>query len=66
MYAEEYILRHMEKCEISKDKVKEDTGIDFYKIEEKKLELTAGEFIELCMYLSLSPEDIMNWVLLQH
>ncbi len=65
MYTEKYILKYIEECKISKDKIKEDTGIDFGRIEEMGLELTAGEFIVLCPYLKLSPEEVMNWVLLQ-
>lgn len=65
MYTERYILRYIEERKVSMDKVKEDTGIDLEKLKEKEMELTASEFFELCVYLSLSPEDVLNWVLLQ-
>ncbi|MDE6435728.1 MAG: hypothetical protein K2L07_16080 [Lachnospiraceae bacterium] len=65
MYTERYILRYIEERKVSMNKVKEDTGIDLERLKEKEMELTAGEFFELCVYLSLSPEDVLNWVLLQ-
>lgn len=65
MYAEKYILRHIEECNISENKVKEDTGIDLERLREQEMELTAGEFFELCVYLDLSPDEVLDWVLLQ-
>lgn len=63
MYVEQYILDHVERCNVSRDKIKEDIGIDLEKIEKNQLELTAEEFIQLCMYLRLSPEKITEWML---
>lgn len=63
MYVEQYILDHVERCNVSRDKIKEDIGIDLEKIEKNQLELTAEEFIQLCMYLRLSPEEITEWML---
>lgn len=64
MYVERYILNYVERCHLSRDKIREDIGIDLEKIDRNQLELTAEEFIKLCMYLQLSPEEITEWMLL--
>lgn len=58
MYAEKYILDYVEKYSVSKNKIKEETGIDLDVVEKHHLELAAGDFLNLCLYLKLSPEDI--------
>lgn len=62
MYAEKYILDYVEKYSVSKNKIKEETGIDLDAVEKHHLELAAGDFLSLCLYLKLSPEDIEEYM----
>jgi hypothetical protein len=60
MYAEKYILEDIERRNLSLDKIKEETGIDVAVLMEEGQELTALDFLNLCIYLRISPEDIRD------
>jgi hypothetical protein len=60
MYAEKYILEDIERRNISLDKIKEETGIDVTVLMDEGQELNALDFLNLCIYLRISPEDIGN------
>jgi hypothetical protein len=64
MYAEKYILEDIERRNLSVDKIKEETGIDVTVLMDEGQELTALDFLNLCVYLRISPEDIRESMLL--
>ena len=55
----EYFLKYFEKNRINIDEISENTGIKRYKLsKEYKTPLTAEEFLQLCVFLQISPEEI--------
>lgn len=62
MKAEKYLLDYIIKSNIPMERVKNDVGIDVQALVSSKTELMADEFIQLCMYLGVNPDDMMNEV----
>lgn len=55
----EYLIEYLKDCHISPETVSAATGIDAYKLKDGCLRpLTAEEFLELCVYLKIRPEDV--------
>lgn len=63
MKAEQYILKYMSEHEVSNEKVKRETGIDMAGIIDSKNELLADDFLKLCIYLGITPEEISDQIL---
>ena len=58
----EFFLEYFEKHRINKAWISEKTGIDITKIsEEYRQELTASEFLELCAFLQIEPELVLEY-----
>lgn len=56
----EFFLKYFEKNRIDKAWISEKTGIDRNKLSrEYKESLTADEFLRLCAFLQIQPEEIM-------
>ena len=62
MKAEKYLLDYMLQCNISQKQVETDKGFNIEKMIQNKQELKADEFIDLCAYLNVDPDDVMNAV----
>lgn len=62
MKAEKYLLDYMIKTNIPMERVKKDVGIDVQALVNSKKELMADEFIQLCIYLGVNPDDMINEV----
>lgn len=62
MKAEKYLLDYIIKSNIPMERVKKDVGIDVQALVSSKTELMADEFIQLCIYLGVNPDDMMNEV----
>lgn len=60
MKAEKYLFDYMIKSNIPMERVKKDVGIDVQALVSSKTELMADEFIQLCIYLGVNPDDMMN------
>ncbi len=56
----EFFLKYFEKNRINEAWISEKTGIDRNKLSrEYKESLTADEFLRLCAFLQIQPEEIM-------
>ena len=56
----EFFLKYFEKNRINEVWISEKTGIDTAKLSKGyKESLTAGEFLRLCAFLQIQPEEIM-------
>ena len=62
MKAEKYLLDYMLQNSISVKQMELETGINIEDIVVKEQELIADDFISLCLYLGVNPDDIMNFV----
>lgn len=60
MKAERYLLGYIMKSDIPVDRVKSDIGIDIAEVVRNNRELMADEFIQMCIYLGINPDDVMN------
>lgn len=63
MKAEKYLLQHVLEHHISSQKVEADTGINIEKLVSEKKELVADEFLRLCIYLQVTPEEVGDQIL---
>lgn len=63
MKAENYLLQYILQHNISLGKIEDDTGINLNSVVCKGKELLADDFLTLCVYLGISPDDIRNQVL---
>ena len=55
----DYFLEYFEKNRINIDEISEKTGIKMHKFsKEYKTPLTAEEFLRLCVFLKISPEEV--------
>jgi len=63
MKAEKYLFNCMKVSGVSIEQVKKDIGIDVGGMEEGTYELLADEFIRLCIYLGVNPDDVMDEVI---
>lgn len=56
----EFFLKYFEENKIEKQKISEETGIVEEKLSRKYQEaLTAEEFLRLCVFLSIQPEEVL-------
>ena len=62
MKAEKYLLKHVMQHNISMEQVEKETGIDMQKLKEGHQELMADDFIALCIYLGVNPDEIMEQI----
>lgn len=62
MKAEQYLLDYMEKSNITIECVQNEIGINMAELANGKGELMADEFIRLCIYLGVDPDDVMHAV----
>ena len=63
MKVEQYIKKYIEEHDISVEKVKNETGLDLDNIFEKNDNLLADDFLRLCVYLGITPEEIGDQIL---
>lgn len=56
----EKIVKYIENNHISVAQVVHDTGIPEEKLSSGEQPLTATEFLEICSYLNLRPEEVKN------
>lgn len=63
MKAEKYLLDYIVSHHISLERIMNDTGIDIEKRVRLKQDLIAEEFLTLCTYLGIRPEDIGEQIL---
>lgn len=58
MKAEKYLLDYIVSHHISLEQVENDTGINIEQRVKEKQDLIAGEFLNLCTYLGITPEEV--------
>lgn len=63
MKAERYILQYIKDHNISSETIKKDIGLDLDKILKKDGNLLADDFLRLCVYLGITPEEIGDQIL---
>lgn len=63
MKTEKYLLEHILNNHISLEQIETDTGINIEQMVRKKKDLKAGEFLALCTYLGITPEEVSDRVL---
>ncbi len=63
MKAENYLLQHIIQHDISIEKVEKDTGINIKHVVCEGKELIADDFIGLCIYLGITPEEVSDQIL---
>ncbi len=60
MKAERYLLDYILKNGISVERIHREMGLDMELICKEKKELSADDFVHLCIYLEVNPDDIMK------
>ncbi len=63
MKAEKYLLNYIINSNLSTEQVKSDIGIDIAEVVHNNDELMAEEFLKMCVYLGINPEDVMHAVI---
>lgn len=63
MKTEKYLLQHIVNNHISLEQIENDTGINIEQMVRRKKDLRAGEFLALCTYLGITPEEIGDQIL---
>lgn len=63
MKAERYIQQYINDHGISVENVKKDTKIDLDNILKNDGNLLADDFLRLCIYLGLTPEEVGDQIL---
>lgn len=63
MKTEKYLLDHMMNNHISVKQVECDMGINMEQLVEENRDLKAGEFLALCAYLNIRPEEVRDQIL---
>ena len=63
MKTERYIQNYITEHNISTDIIKKDTGLDLKLIFENDGNLMADDFLRLCVYLGITPEEIGDQIL---
>jgi len=63
MKAEKYLLDYIEQSHISKERVREVIGIDIENLVKNHQDLEADEFIRMCVFLGVNPDDVMNAII---
>ena len=63
MKTERYIQKYITEHNISTDNIKKDTGLDLNFIFENDGNLLADDFLRLCVYLGITPEEIGDQIL---
>lgn len=53
------IIKYIKDNNISVVQIEKDTGIEQEKLADENVQFSASEFLEICSYLNLKPEDIM-------
>lgn len=62
MKAEKYIIKYIREHDISFQRVKQDTGLDLLLLEHGNDNLLADDFLRLCLYLGITPEEISDQI----
>ena len=58
----EFFIEYITKNQINKEWISEKTGIALDKISEHyRMPLTAGEFLTLCAFLEVAPEEVIEY-----
>ena len=58
----EFFIEYLERNQINKAWVSEKTGIEIEKISENsRMPLTASEFLTLCAFLEIEPEEVIEY-----
>lgn len=63
MKTEKYLLQHIVNNHISLEQIENDTGINIEQMVRRKKDLKAGEFLALCTYLGITPEEVGDQIL---
>ncbi|MBR1864918.1 MAG: hypothetical protein IJ801_00255 [Lachnospiraceae bacterium] len=63
MKVERYLLEYIREHRISARRMEQDTGINLQHFVEEGKELRADEFIELCLYLGITPDEVSDQIL---
>lgn len=63
MKAEKYLLEYVLEHNMSSKRIEADTGIDIEKIVLEEQELMADQFLNLCVYLNITPEEVSDQIL---
>lgn len=63
MKTERYLLEYITSSNLSTEQVKSDTGIDIVDLVRNNGELMAEEFLQMCVYLEINPDDVMNEII---
>lgn len=63
MKTEKYLLQHTLRHEVSLEKMEADTGINLEKLVLEQRELKTDEFLRLCVYLNITPEEVSDQII---
>lgn len=63
MKTEKYLLEYTIRHHISLEQIENDTGINIEQRVREKQDLIAGEFLALCSYLGITPEEVSDRIL---
>lgn len=63
MKAEKYLLDYVVNHDISIAQIEKDIGINIEKRVNEEQDLIASEFLMLCTYLGITPEEVSDHIL---
>lgn len=63
MRVESYLWKYVRQNGIAADKVAMETGIDLEAMIGEGKELVTDEFLELCAYLGITPDEVSDQIL---
>ena len=63
MKAEKYLLDYVVNHDISITQIEKDIGINIERRVREKKDLIASEFLTLCTYLGITPEEVSDQIL---
>lgn len=63
MKTEKYLLEHMNSHHIPVKQVENDVGINMEQLVREEKDLKADEFLSLCVYLGIEPEEISDHIM---
>lgn len=63
MKTEKYLLEHITSHHIPVEQVENDIGINIEQLVREERDLKADEFLTLCVYLGITPEEISDRII---
>ena len=63
MRVEQYLLEYIRQHHLSEEQVERDTGTNLQLLIDQGRELVADEFLHICNYLGITPDEVSDQIL---